>query len=70
MSVLDEAAERAIDSGLQGIRSPAGYYCALLRLAGEKLAKVSDHDDAAAQHARLARRHAEMATRAKGRNRR
>jgi hypothetical protein len=47
------------------VKSPnrAATCAALMRLAGQALARVTSHDQAAAIHAQLARRHAIDATR-------
>ena len=42
---------------------PAAACAALVRLAGQKLAGLTSHDDACRLHAQLARRHAERAAR-------
>lgn len=68
--IIEHAAQRAVEDACAATTAPALAMRATMRLAGERLAEIVDHDAASAAHASLARQHAEKATRAKGRNRR
>lgn len=68
--VIEHAAQQAVEDACSATTAPALAMRATMRLAGERLASILDHDEASAAHASLARQHAEKATRAKGRNRR
>jgi hypothetical protein len=56
-------AQDAVAEVLQKTRNGAAACAILMRLAGQALARLSDHDRAASVHAQLARRHAMRAAR-------
>jgi hypothetical protein len=56
-------AQDAIAEMLLKARNGAAACAILMRLAGQALARLSDHDQAASVHAQLARRHAMRAAR-------
>jgi hypothetical protein len=58
----DLAIEAIAEVLRQANRQPAAC-AALMRLAGQALARLTSHDNACRIHARLARRHAERASR-------
>ncbi|HZZ89950.1 MAG TPA: hypothetical protein VFE13_16605 [Caulobacteraceae bacterium] len=51
-------AQDAVEEALQKTRRRAETCAALVRLAGQALARTTNHDQAARLHAQLARRHA------------
>jgi len=59
----DEAALHAITEALSRARHKPAACAALMRLAGQALARLTSHDRACHVHAQLARRHAERAAR-------
>jgi hypothetical protein len=59
----DDAAWQAITDALDQARHPPAACAALMRLAGQALARLTSHDRACRVHAELARRHAERAAR-------
>jgi hypothetical protein len=59
----DSAVEAAIAEVLRRSPNRDAACAALIRVAGQALARLTSHDHAAAVHARLARRHAERAAR-------
>jgi hypothetical protein len=54
----EELARDAVAETLLKTRNRAATCAALMRLAGEALARLASHDQAASVHAQLARRHA------------
>ncbi len=60
--VEDLAAEAVAEALRQASHRPAAC-AALMRLAGQALARLTSHDEACRIHASLARRHAERAGR-------
>lgn len=59
----DSVAEAAIAEVLRQAPNRGAACAALVRLAGQSLARLTSHDHAAAVHAQLARRHAQRAAR-------
>ncbi|HVN01354.1 MAG TPA: hypothetical protein VMT68_14185 [Caulobacteraceae bacterium] len=59
----DDRAIQAIAEALSGAPNGRAVCAALMRLAGQALARFASHDEAARVHAQLARRHAERAAR-------
>jgi hypothetical protein len=59
----DELAHKAIVDAVQQGADGRAICAALVRLAGQALARFSSHDRASRLHAQLARRHAERAAR-------
>lgn len=59
----DEAALEAVTEALSQARHGPAACAALMRLAGQALARLTSHDRACRVHAELARRHAERAAR-------
>jgi hypothetical protein len=59
----DSVAEEAIAEVLRRAPNRDAACAALIRVAGQTLARLTSHDHAAAVHAQLARRHAERAAR-------
>jgi hypothetical protein len=62
----DQIAQDAIAGALSSTLRPAAACAAMMRLAGQALARLTSHDQAASLHAQMARRHA---LRAAGRHR-
>ena len=60
---LEQSAENAIAALLEQTVDRSAACAALVRLAGQALARLTSHDRAAAVHAQLARRHAQRAAR-------
>jgi hypothetical protein len=56
-------AQGAVDDVLLKANNGAAACAILMRLAGQALARLSDHDQAASIHAQLARKHAMRAAR-------
>jgi hypothetical protein len=59
----EEAALEAVTEALSQARHRPAACAALMRLAGQALARLTSHDHACRVHAGLARRHAERAAR-------
>jgi hypothetical protein len=59
----DERALEAVTEALSEARHGPAACAALMRLAGQALARLTSHDRACRAHAELARRHAERAAR-------
>jgi Arc/MetJ family transcription regulator len=59
----DDLAVQAVAKALGQSRHQAAACAALMRLAGQALARLTSHDRACRVHAELARRHAERAAR-------
>jgi len=59
----NELAEEAIAEALLKSRNRDAVCAALMRLAGQALARLTSHDQAASVHASLARQHAMRAAR-------
>jgi hypothetical protein len=59
----DDVALQAITEALDQARHAPAACAALMRLAGQALARRTSHDRACRVHAELARRHAERAAR-------
>jgi hypothetical protein len=59
----EELAQEALAEALRRSSRPSAACAALIRLAGQALARLTSHDDACRLHAQLARRHAERAAR-------
>jgi hypothetical protein len=59
----DEVAERAVAEALARAGHAPSACAALMRQAGQALARLTSHDAAARLHAQLSRRHAERAAR-------
>ena len=59
----DDLAREAIVAALNGAPNGQAVCTALMRLAGQALARFASHDHASHVHAQLARRHAERAAR-------
>jgi hypothetical protein len=59
----DDLAACALDEALRRSGGGAAACEAMMRLAGQALARLTSHDRASQVHARLARRHAERAAR-------
>ncbi|HEY2709404.1 MAG TPA: hypothetical protein VGI95_15245 [Caulobacteraceae bacterium] len=59
----DDLAEQAISAALASGGDDRAVCMALVRLAGQALARLASHDAASRLHAQLARRHAERAAR-------
>ena len=62
-SLVEEAAAEAVAAALERAGRKPTACAALMRLAGDALARLTSHDDACRAHAALARRHAQSATR-------
>ncbi|HEY1751770.1 MAG TPA: hypothetical protein VGG29_10930 [Caulobacteraceae bacterium] len=62
-SPADEIAIEAIATAVQRAGRRPAVCAALMRLAGQALARLTSHDQACRVHAELARRHAERAAR-------
>ncbi|HTX50693.1 MAG TPA: hypothetical protein VME40_15020 [Caulobacteraceae bacterium] len=59
----DDVAERAVAEALARAVDAPSACAALMRQAGQALARLTSHDAAARLHAQLSRRHAERAAR-------
>jgi len=59
----EQAAEDAIEAVLSKARNRSAVCAAMMRLAGQALARLTSHDQASSLHAQLARRHALRAIR-------
>jgi hypothetical protein len=59
----EEAALEAVAEALERSGGRAAACAAMMRQAGQALARLTSHDEAARIHAQLARRHAERAGR-------
>lgn len=66
---IDDLAIRAVSEAVGKTGQQRAMAAALMRHAGNALAKLSDHEDAQATHSRLARRHAIRMTAMPGRRR-
>ncbi len=66
MSFIEESARDTVRAGMEPMTSKAAFLCAVIRVAGEKLAELAGHDATSAEHAKLARRHAERAVGRRG----
>ena len=62
-SPVEEVAAEAVVSTLEKAGRKPTACAALMRLAGDALARLTSHDDACRAHAALARRHAQSAAR-------
>jgi hypothetical protein len=60
---LEQAARDAVAELLMKTPNRSAACAALVRLAGQALARLTSHDEAAGVHAQLARRHALRAAR-------
>ena len=59
----NDLAIEAIAAVLRKAHRPPAVCAALVRLAGQALARLTSHDEASRLHAELSRRHAERAAR-------
>jgi hypothetical protein len=59
----DDVARQAVDDTLRRSGGGPAACAALIRVAGDALARLTSHDRACRLHAELARRHAERAAR-------
>jgi TolA-binding protein len=60
---VEELASEALAAALERAGHRPAACAALMRLAGQALARLTSHDDACRLHAQLARRHAEKSAR-------
>jgi len=63
MSFIEETATETVDEAIEKVRSKPAFLSAVMRIAGERLAAMLGHDAAAAEHAKLSRRHHENSVR-------
>lgn len=63
MSFIEETAAETVDGATEKVKAKPAFLAALMRIAGERLAKIVGHDEASREHAKLARRHAEKEVR-------